>query len=126
MGEKQYSAEDVSAAAFAKRVDDDADAQGWTADDTLRFWYGLLEFSEDLVAEMGKKYAAGRRMLSKARLVIGNRGVFATCEAQAHRASVVRRCPDSTILSVSAGHRANADCIRHLGLRTRKEKKPKS
>lgn len=124
--EGQYKTEQVLAAGFAKRVMADADAQGWFVLDTLRSWYGTLEGGETLVAQMCEKYAKGRKVLQEARLVIGNRAPPGTAEAEAHRASVARRCPNSPIMSVVGGHRAGTECVRHIGLRTRKEKTPKS
>jgi len=121
--ERQYSAEEVLAAAFAVQVDADADAQGWFVLDTLLSWYGELENSDELVVKMSEKHAAGRRVLSEARLVIGNRAPAGTAEARAHRASVARRCPNSIIMPVLGGHRAGTDCVRHAGLQT---KTPKS
>ena len=126
MDEKQYSAQEVSEAAFAKRVLDDADAQNWFVLDTLHSWYGTLQDGEALVARMRMKCAQGREVLQEAQLVIGNRAPPGTAEASAHRASVARRCPDSAIVPAVGGHRAGTECIRHIGLRARKGEKPKS
>lgn len=126
MDKKTYSTEHVLAAAFAKRVNDDADAQGWLVLDSLQSWYGELEDSEALVARLRERYAVGWKVLQRTQLIIGNRSPIGTAEARAHKASVARRCPDSAIMPVVGGHRAGAECIQHVGLRARREKKPKS
>lgn len=126
MDEKQYSAEEVLAAAFAKRVMDDADAQGWFVLDVLESWYGALEGGIALVAQMSRKCAAGRCVLDKAQLVIGNCAFPGTALERAHKASVARRCPNSAIMPAVGGHQAGRERVRHIGLRARTREKPKS
>lgn len=119
MDEKQYSAEQVLAAAFVKRVNDYADARGWFILDTLQSWYGELEGRENLVAQMRKKYTTGQFVLLRAQLIIGNSAPLGTCEASAHKASVAHRCPNSAIMPAVGGRRAGTECVRYIGLRTK-------
>ena len=124
MDERQYSAKQVLTAAFVKRVNDDADAQGWFILDTLQSWYGELEDSENLMARMRKKYTMGKNVLSKAELIIGDCAPPGTAKAEAYRAVVVCRCPNSAIMLAVGGSRGGKERVRHIGLRMKT--RPKS
>ena len=111
---KRFALPAVLDASFAWWMDEEAERQGQSASALIKTLY----------AELGDKghddYAAGKRILRTAELVIGRLCRLRTHAAAVQRALLNERCPNSAV-GIVGDFRVGSANIRHVALKARAE-----
>ena len=110
-----YTEQQVNEAYRAQRVDQDAQAQGWTPEECIKSICGGFENADELTANWIAEYRRGKETLGTAVLSTSYRFVHHTDDSSA-KAKIAALCPDSELVRVFAGYRATSECSRWIGL----------